>query len=97
MSGSETQQALRHPPSFSAREERCDLLVFTGDWAHNRISLGNKEEQIALQLLERHLLTGGRFVLREFVEAYCLDRLVRFQDFEAQQFVQTPLTFSEGE
>jgi hypothetical protein len=59
--------------------------------------LGNKEQQIAFQLVERQLLTGGQFVLRELVQPHHLHRLVGLRDLEAQQFIEAPLAFGERE
>ena len=93
----ETRQTLWHSSPFPAGKQRSDLLVFMGDWAQHRIGSWNKDQQIALQLIERHLLTGGRFVFRQFVEAHQLHRLLRFRNFYAQQFIETLLAFRERE
>ena len=93
----QTRQALRYSPAFPAGKQRSDLLVFTPNRSQHRIGLGNKEQQIAFQLIERHLFTGGKFVLRKFVQAHQLHRLLGFRNFHAQQFIKTLLAFRERE
>ena len=93
----QTRQTLRYSTAFPAGKQRNDLLVFTANRAQHRIGLGNEEHQIAFQLIERHLLTGGKFVLRQFVQAHQLHWLFRFRNFHAQQFIKALLAFSERE
>ena len=90
-------QALRYSPTLPARKQRRDLLIFTANRAQYRIGLGNNEHQIAFQLIERNLFTVGKFVLRQIVQPQQLQRLVRFGDFHAQQFIKALLAFGERE
>jgi hypothetical protein len=67
-----------------------------GQSAQHRIGLGNKDQQIAFQLIERHLLTAESLCCASSSKRTSFPAS-GFRNFYTQQFIETLLAFRERE